>query len=351
MKYKYMVFIGRFQPFHNAHMRVVEDALKQSEKLIIAVGSHRAAMTVKNPFSYEERVEMITAALEEAGLQDRVIFLPIRDFMYDNNMWISSLQNSVANIVGEERSVGLIGHFKDSSSEYLNFFQQWDLVREPNFFGLDATDIRNSMFGCDDELKRDAFISARVPVAVADKLELFIDTEEFEDLKKEFEYYRSYKEQWSKAPYPPTFVTADTVVVQSGHVLLVKRKVNPGKGQYALPGGFIDQDEHIVDAAIRELKEETKIIFRKEVLKNRIVKSRIFDHPQRSMRGRTVTHAFAIRLDDSKPLPNVVGADDAAEAVWMPFNEVYRNEENFFEDHIHMVDYFIRQPEMVAQGW
>ena len=70
----------------------------------------------------------------------------------------------------------------------------------------------------------------------------------------------------------------------------------------------------------------------------------VFDHPKRSMRGRTITHAFLFNLDDYKtPLPQVVGNDDALEAIWMPFNDVQLNEEMFFEDHIHIINHFINR--------
>jgi bifunctional NMN adenylyltransferase/nudix hydrolase len=78
-----------------------------------------------------------------------------------------------------------------------------------------------------------------------------------------------YKESWKAAPFPPTFVTVDAVVVQSGHVLLVKRKAMPGAGLWALPGGFLNQEETLLDGAIRELKEETKIKVPVPVLKGK----------------------------------------------------------------------------------
>ncbi|MGI9055864.1 MAG: bifunctional nicotinamide-nucleotide adenylyltransferase/Nudix hydroxylase, partial [Pyrinomonadaceae bacterium] len=75
-------------------------------------------------------------------------------------------------------------------------------------------------------------------------LEVFKTTEYFPYLKGEFEYIQKYKEdtQFKNVPYAPVFFTTDAVVVQSGHVLVVRRKVHPGKGLLALPGGFLKSD-------------------------------------------------------------------------------------------------------------
>ena len=70
-------------------------------------------------------------------------------------------------------------------------------------------------------------------------------------------------------------MTVDAVVVQSGHILLVKRGDMPGKGLWALPGGFLNQEETMLDGAIRELKEETKIKVPVPVLKGSIKESTI----------------------------------------------------------------------------
>ena len=60
-------------------------------------------------------------------------------------------------------------------------------------------------------------------------------------LVEEQAYIKRYKDIWADAPYAPTFVTTDAVVIQSGHVLLVKRRTAPGKGLWALPGGFLKE--------------------------------------------------------------------------------------------------------------
>ena len=78
------------------------------------------------------------------------------------------------------------------------------------------------------------------------------------------------------------------------------------------------------------------------VLKACIHNRRVFDFPGRSLRGRTITHAFHIKLTH-KELPEVRGGDDAQEAFWMPFAEVFQLENEFFEDHAHIIQSFITQ--------
>jgi bifunctional NMN adenylyltransferase/nudix hydrolase len=131
------------------------------------------------------------------------------------------------------------------------------------------------------------------------------------------------------------------VLVKSGHVLLVRRKVNPGKGQLALPGGFLNPGETLEQSAIRELREETSIKTPTGELKKYLSESRTFDYPERSMRGRTITHAFHIKMPTGGDLPSVSGADDADKAFWMPLGDLHLHEGNFFEDHLHIIDWFI----------
>ena len=116
-----------------------------------------------------------------------------------------------------------------------------------------------------------------------------------------------------------------------------------GKNLLALPGGFVRQHESMRQAAVRELREETRLEVSPEELDLIIRDSKVFDYPSRSLRGRTVTNAFFGKLPLKDSLPRVEGADDAAEAFWMPVYDVYQNSDQFFEDHFHIIHYFLTQ--------
>ena len=89
---------------------------------------------------------------------------------------------------------------------------------------------------------------------------------------------------------------------------------------------------------LRELREETKLKVPAPVLKGSIKASHVFDAPNRSQRGRTITHAFLIELPPG-PLPVVKGGDDARKAYWKPIGDLKCEE--FFDDHYHMIQYML----------
>ena len=178
------------------------------------------------------------------------------------------------------------------------------------------------------------YISGAVPETVFDFLVRFAKSTEYKTLVEEYNFIKGYKQAWAVAPYAPTFFTVDAVVIQGGHILLVKRKFAPGKGLWALPGGFLNQKETARTACIRELKEETKLKVPAPVLNGSITYEQLFDKPDRSLRGRTLTQAFLIELNTGEStLPAVKGSDDAAEARWFKISEVLNMSESIFEDH------------------
>ena len=81
------LFIGRFQPFHNGHLAVVKNILKSFDEIIIGIGSSQEKNTLKNPFSYNERKEMISKTLKNNKIKTFKIF-PVPD-LYDDAKWVN----------------------------------------------------------------------------------------------------------------------------------------------------------------------------------------------------------------------------------------------------------------------
>jgi len=350
-RYDYAVFIGRFEPFHNAHRRVIDKALTLAGKVIVLVGSSNKPRSTKDPFFFDERKVMIRSAFD-APAASRLMFAPLRDFPYSDDRWMREVQQQVASlIVGDNavmnapKSVCLVGHFKDASSDYLRMFPQWELIEAPNHEQRKAAELRMLMY--DAAREPDAangkwmLVQSAVPEGVHAFLAEFARGVPFKQLVREHESLISYKAQFAALPYAPTFVTVDAVVVHSGHVLLVQRRAEPGKGLWALPGGFVNGDERLVDACIRELREETRLKLPEPVLRGSIKATRVFDKPDRSARGRTITHGFFFEFPSGE-LPPVKGGDDAIRARWVPLAEFFDQfEPQVFEDHYGIVSFFL----------
>lgn len=338
--YKFAVVIGRFQPFHLGHMKMLEKAFKVGEKVVVVLGSAKCARNTKNPWNAKEREEMIRSVLTPEQ-NDRVIVTHVRDYYYNDNMWVAEIQGKVRQAIGDCRDVALVGHRKDASSYYLSLFPQWKFEEHPAVGTLNATDVRRMYFSkdCIGSKGYKELLNV-VPNPVADWLIKFVTTNHYANLREEYDFLEGYKKLWSVAPFPPTFVTVDAVVIKSGHVLVVRRKGNPGKGLMALPGGFLNQDEFVMDGMLRELKEETVIKVPPKELRASVRSYRLFDAPGRSLRGRTISHGYLIDLGSGE-LPSVKGSDDAEKAFWLPIYDVLAREDEFFEDHAHIIASFI----------
>lgn len=335
-QFDFAVLIGRYQPFHAGHAALFAHARKIANHVLIILGSYRASRSVRNPWNAAEREELIRAALADVPA-DAYSIVPVHDSAYNFTDWLIRIQREVRRRAGQG-SVAIVGHYKDDTSYYLNYFPRWHLeTLGEQAGGISSTALRDAYFrGRGEEVR------PHVSQAAFAWLERWKADTLYRTLSDEYEFIRKYRERWAAAPYPPTFVTADAVVFALGHVLLVRRKMNPGQGRYAIPGGFVTVDETIEHACLRELHEETNLDVGQAQLKGSIKMSQVFDHPLRDPRGRMITHAFMFDLS-VKTLPAVKAGDDAAEVMWFPLHELEDAEESFFSDHAQIIKFFVNR--------
>lgn len=350
-RHKLAVSIGRFQPFHRGHWAGLHDLAQEVDSVLMLVGSSYRPRSWKNPFLFEERRDFIRASLN--GLDLDLDILPLVDTLYNDRSWAANVRTAVTitcrarGLDPELVDVILTGFEKDKSSRYLSWFPEWTMrpaeavTHEGRI--INATDFREAVFGEDAPNETEL-----ANIFGAPAVENFIawkaaNPKAADSVAREGAFMRGYRQKTQDAEavfgHPIPINTADAVIIQSGHVLLVERGVEPGIGTLALPGGHLELGEMSLDAAVRECREETKLDIPKGAMIGRLRDRRVFDHPERSERGWVRTEAFYFELQDRPELERVKGSDDAKKAIWKPLSEI--TPDQMFEDHFDILQSFV----------
>lgn len=138
--------------------------------------------------------------------------------------------------------------------------------------------------------------------------------------------------------YPRPALTADIAVLRLEEVpeiLLIQRKADPFQGLWALPGGFMEMEETLEEAARRELLEETSI------RAGELIRFDSYDKPGRDPRGRTITQVFVMIWKKEMGMPKE--GSDASGLQWYGLNEL----PELAFDHKEIIDDVIR---MIREG-
>src|SRR3989338_3326418 len=164
---KRALFIGRFQPFHNAHLIDVKKVLKEVDEVIIAIGSSQEKNTLENPFSYNERKQMIADTLKKHKIKRYKIY-PVPD-LYNDEKWIEYIKKNLPSY-----------DFVYSGNAWtLKCFKKFDSkVKKIKLIkGISSTIIRNAMVKGKDW-------KILVPKEVADYIEKIKGAERIEKIHK-----------------------------------------------------------------------------------------------------------------------------------------------------------------------
>lgn len=354
------VVIGRFQPLMRAQFeQLIQPAFEENDLLIVLLGSSDRARTARDPLTAKQREDIFMAAFAEtygkkpAG-KPYPEFVPIRDFLYSDTRWIMQVQSAVGSVVSEhaDPAKAKITLYGVGDKKYLGYFPQWEanIAKKPEDWKILVSEIVNhpGRFISGDQTLAALYDADRDEIpklpAVMDSTWKYLlnwaESKEFERIQEEYQYIEEYKARTQVGKYPIIFHTVDNVAIYKGNILLVKRRSKPGKGLWALPGGFLNADESLQDGAMRELREETKLRVKKEWLKAQ----RTFDAPERSLRGRTITQAFLWQIPDWRDVPQVKASSDAEKARWFTLAEVTEDmSDQLFEDHYDIIEALVKQ--------
>jgi bifunctional NMN adenylyltransferase/nudix hydrolase len=315
--------------------------------VLVLISAADKARESRLPWTADEREDLLRAGLDGEGtgaLAERFVFGRVGDHPYDPQGFAGEVRVQLEALAGGDAGrVCVVARAADVRPDALAALPgDWDRITPPS--GPDRATLLNALYG---DAAAFAALEAAVPAAVFARLTAFRGTDSFAAMAEEHRYVEAYKTSWAVAPYPVVFVTTDVVAIQANprgrpHILLVRRGGIPGKGLWATPGGYLEPEEELVDGALRELREETGLTLPDTDLKACLAGVHVFSDPERSSRGRVITHAHHFVLPEG-PLPVVEGADDAEHAVWLPLEDLPALRGQFFEDHYAMIEYILEK--------
>lgn len=206
--YDLAVYIGRFQPFHAGHFKVIEEGLKRSAFISVLIASTHKRRSLHDPFSYLERCNMIRGSFPPEQNR-RIMISALKDSPSDQN-WISYILDVAykateyipglaANLnikCSADIKIALIGSSVHKSNYYTQMFPQWDSINVPHHRSLVGTPMREAYFSniaemwlkdCDGHKTGDLVQDHLVTPHVRKFLTEFLDTPKYNAIRHEYE--------------------------------------------------------------------------------------------------------------------------------------------------------------------
>ena len=164
-KYKCGLYVGRFQPIHIGHESIIRRMLNECEQVIIAVGSAQESGTIRNPFTFEQRADLIINVFYQQAIAGRMSVIPISDRENPSNdaSWGDYLFRSVYNLTGVIPDAVYEGEEEERSTWYDNWRVSIERVSRLDV-PVSATQLREALANEDDRLMFSTY--QMLPVAI-----------------------------------------------------------------------------------------------------------------------------------------------------------------------------------------
>lgn len=274
------VFIGRFQPPHQAHLASIVYALTKAPHILILLGSANMAPSIKNPLNASERVNLLQQGLTEMNIDlQRVQFQGLPDH-FDAEAWATDVRQAAIQAFGPQTPVALVGFEKDLSSAYLNWFPDWERIFTPETPSLSATHIRRAWL-TEQTLPKD------LPTATKLFLKAKRHTPFFQRLQQEWQAIE--QQQYTEPQQEQLWFNATAT-----HIQLHQRHHAIGQGLWELP---------------------------RDSSKSKVKVQAVFEHPARSLLG-----PLSAQVICSQPIHHEA-------SQWLRLDWACRNPRRFFADH------------------
>jgi bifunctional NMN adenylyltransferase/nudix hydrolase len=182
------VIIGRFQPYHNGHKAIVDRALKEFDHVIVLIGSAGQPRTRKNPWTWNERADMVVAAHPKD--EHRLSVMALFDVPGDDKAWAERVVGVVQGAAPVTHradgsvvppDITLVGHRKDESSFYLDLFPEWKLLEVESQGFRSGTEIRKDYFDADGSFEDK--VDKDVPMSTLARMQQYITSSVLNELK------------------------------------------------------------------------------------------------------------------------------------------------------------------------
>lgn len=306
------LYIGRFQPWHKGHQFVLYEMHKAAdlEEIIIGVGSKQYSRTQNNPYTFDERVELIERNIKDKRKHH---IIGIKD-LHDNSRWA---ENIITNLPKFDVIYSGNQIVKDV------FGERGIEVRTPAYTGINATDVRKQMItgGDWDHL-------------VTKETKDWIKENNADQLIKDIycKYLRPAATMDMIIDYTPEKTKEENKTAGSG-IVLIRRGEPPYLGMWALPGGHLEYGiETMKQAAVRETKEETNL----DVDIHGVQLFNEYSRPGRDPRQHTVTLVYVTDVKGGE----LKAGSDAKEIKAFPLDAIPEamafNHREILEDYARM---------------